>query len=257
MKLVRRLLLLSVLLAGVAAGWIYRSPLLDLYHHHFRVAESPPPPEARPDPVQYRRLVRELAAQRAGLVRRYADARTAKEISAVIDECSELLESTLPAMMRCWLGTPWAFHGMCEEPGSGEIACGYFVSTILRDAGFRVERIRLAQQPAQKIIQTFLPPEKTPVRVSVDYQKFLAEVQERGPGIRLVGLDRHVAFLIVPTEGDLRFIHSTKAPPGVVVDEDRDNATSLRDSNYRVTGNLTRNPEVIHGWLTGAEWTTP
>jgi len=255
MKLVRRLLILSVLLAGVAAGWIYRTPLLDLYQAHFQAPGSPPP-EARPDPVRYRQLVRQLATRRAALAQRYAAARTAMEISKVIDESAELLEDSLPAMMRCWLGTPWDYHGTCEEPGGGEIACGYFVSTILRDAGFRVERIHLAQQASQQIIRTFLPPEKSPIRVGMDYQKFLDEVTARGPGIRIVGLDQHVAFLVLPASGEMRFIHSTKADPGGVVDEGRAEARSLRHSHYRVIGNLTRNPEVLHGWLIGAEWRT-
>jgi hypothetical protein len=239
----------------VAAGWIYRDPLLTFYQAHFG-ASVPPPPEARPDPVQYRRLIRELAAKRAELARRYAEARTAVEISSVIDESSQVLETTLPAMMRCWLGTPWDHNGTCEQPGGGEIACGYFVSTILRDAGFRVERFRLAQQASENIIRTFLPRQQAPVRIGMAYREFLDEVKARGPGIRLVGLDTHAAFLVVPPAGEVRFIHSSGASPKCVVDEDRDQAASLRDSNYRVTGNLTRNPEVIHGWLTGASWPT-
>src|SRR5687768_9423034 len=32
-----------------------------------------------------------------------------------------------------WEGTDWDFNGTTEVPGKGSIACGYFVTTILRD----------------------------------------------------------------------------------------------------------------------------
>lgn len=255
MHRIRRLFFLTILLGGVAAGWVYRTPIITLYRNHFgtpKVAEE----KEVPDPIRYEALIRELEAKRIALAERYAGARTAVEISNVIRDCQETLETTLPEMMRCWLGTPWDYHGTCQKPGSGKIACGYFVSTVLRDAGFRVERFKLAQQPSQRIINTFLPRENIHVRAGLDYERFLKEVISRGPGLRIVGLDKHVAFLVVTESEEVRFIHSSGAPPYCVVDEDRATANSLRNSRYRVTGNLTRNPELIHGWLAGAPWPT-
>ena len=255
MKSIRRLALLSLLLAGVAVGWIYRAPLLAFYRTHF-ASHSGSEEELTPDPERYQILVAELKNDRRELAARYREARTAQEITAVINESRDLLEARLPEMMRCWLGTPWDFNGTCQTPGSGKIACGYFVSTILRDAGFQVERIRLAQQPSQGIIRTFMARKKMHIRAGLSYSEFLEEVTDRGPGIRIVGLDRHVAFLVVTPANEIRFIHASGASPYCVVDESRDHATSLRNSKYRVTGNLTRNPEVIHGWLTGEAWPT-
>lgn len=255
MKYLRRLLFLSILGVGVALGWIYRGPLIDLCQKHFG-ASGTPVVQPKPDPQRYQQLIAELKRERETLAKRYASARTAKEISNVINESQWLLEKMLPEMMRCWLGTPWGFHGTCETPGSGEIACGYFVSTILRDASFKVERFRLARQPSQRIIRTFVPKKEMHIRTRLNYEGFLAQVIERGPGIRIVGLDKHVTFLVVTEEKEVRFIHSSGASPYCVVDEDQSNASSLKNSHYRVTGNLTRNPEIIHGWLTGAEWPT-
>jgi hypothetical protein len=45
-----------------------------------------------------------------------------------------------------WLGTPWSFEGHTSVPRSGEIACGYFVSTTLKDMGFNLDRYKFAQQ---------------------------------------------------------------------------------------------------------------
>ncbi len=254
MKRLYRLLILLFLAGTAFAGWKYRDPLLSFYRQH--IAKETPETEIVPDPARYQELIEELSQKRESLADRYAEARTAQDFSSVISESRTTLEITLPEMMRCWLGTPWDFHGTCETPGSGKIACGYFVSTILRDAGFNVERFRLAQQPSQGIIATFLPKQEMYIRASVDYDKFLKQVTDRGPGIRIVGLDSHVAFLVVPDSGEIRFIHSSGAAPKCVVDEDRENAGVLRRSNYRVTGNLTDNDEVIYRWLTGEKWPT-
>ena len=39
-----------------------------------------------------------------------------------------------------WIGTKWDFNGITEVPQQGKIACGYFVTTVLRDAGLPAVR---------------------------------------------------------------------------------------------------------------------
>lgn len=255
MKKLRRLFILLILVGSTYAGWNYRDLLIEFYHQ--KIANNISPKEApKPDPKRYQKLISELAEKRLNLSDKYSRARTAREISDVVSESQQTLEQILPAMMSCWLGTPWDFNGICQTPGSGKIACGYFVSTILRDAGFSVERVRLAQQPSQWIIGTFLSKKMMTIRAGQNYDTFVDQAIERGPGIHIVGLDNHVAFVVIPESGGIRFIHSSGAHPFCVVDEDRSEAVSLQRSNYRVIGNLTRSPEVIHGWLVGQKWPT-
>lgn len=255
MKKLRQLFILLILAGSAYAGWSYRNPLINFYQQ--KIAKTAPPKSMpKPDPERYQKLISELQQKRINLAQRYSRALTAREISDIIDESQSTLEQTLPPMMRCWLGTPWDFNGICQTPGSGKIACGYFVSTLLRDAGFRVERIRLAQQPSQQIIGTFLSKKMMTIRVGQNYNTFVKQAKERGPGIHIVGLDNHVAFLVIPESGDVRFIHSSGAHPFCVVDEDITKAGALQSSRYRVIGNLTRNPEVIHGWLIDQKWPT-
>ena len=68
----------------------------------------------------------------------------------------KLLEVLQTDIFPAWYGTTWDFNGISQTPGEGKIACGYFVSTCLRDAGFNVPRIRMAQQPSQRIIGQYL-----------------------------------------------------------------------------------------------------
>ena len=245
--------ILFLVAAGLAyAGWKYRDQLSATY----REARSIGKVESIPDPEQYEILKQELEIKRAALAHRYTTARTAAEIQKVRNEAKQELETALPALMRCWLGTPWDFNGTAQIPGEGKIACGYFVSTIMRDAGFHVERVRLAQQPSQNIIRTFLPRNQMHIEAGLSYDRFLEKFKAHGPGVHIVGLDRHVAFIVVPEDGELRFIHSSGGAAKCVVDQDRRNAHTLRKSKYRVTGNITRSDDVIHQWLTQEPWKT-
>src|SRR6187200_2544039 len=61
---------------------------------------------------------------------------------------SAVAETIIPG----WIGTAWNFNGTSEKPQQGSIACGYFVTTILRDAGLSLARIKLAQCASEQMI---------------------------------------------------------------------------------------------------------
>lgn len=204
----------------------------------------------KPDIARYRTLKGEAVRWRKDLARRHAKAGTAAEKNAVLDETRAFLETLLPAMMDCWQGTPWDFHGTAEGPGQGKIACGYFVATVLRDAGFQVDRYKLAQQPSQNILRSFLPRAAMEVKVGIPYETWAAEMRSAEPGIRIVGLDSHVAFLITGEDG-FRFVHSSGSKPWCVVNEGEMDAEVLRRSNYRVQGLLSSDRDLLRGWLAG------
>lgn len=241
---------LTVLVALAAAGWTFRAKLGEWW----RLAEIPLGPDGparpRPDAARYATLKKEVERWRKDLAARHAKARTAAEKDKVLAESRRFLETVLPEMMRCWLGTKWDFNGTSEVPGQGNIACGYFVATVLRDAGFRVDRYKLARQPSQNILRSFLPQEALAVKVGVPYESYAAEMESAEAGIRIVGLDSHVAFLVSGPEG-FRFIHSSGSKPWCVVEESRAEADVLRRSNYRVQGLLTADKTVLRRWLAG------
>lgn len=246
--------LLLLLVAFAAAAWWLRAPLLA----HYRSLSLPSPagpPRPQPQPETYRTLVAECDRWRKRLAADHRRAGTPEARADVLKEARSFLETALPEMMRCWRGTPWDFNGTAESPGGGKIACGYFVATILRDAGFRVDRAPLAQQASQTILRTFVPKERMILRVDVPYEAFSAEVRALEPGVHIVGLDSHVGFLVV-RDGRFRFLHSSGQQPWCVVDECEAEAAALRASRYRVLGNLTADPELARRWLVGAAFPT-
>ncbi len=242
----RWLLLILMLAIAGSAGWWFRAPLAEFLRLPATTTVRQKP---RPDPGTYAVLTADLERWRKELAAKHRRAKTAAERAAVEADARILLENALPAMMHCWLGTPWDFHGTAKGPGEGKIACGYFVATVLKDAGFQVNRYQLAQQASENILRSFVPKESCSLTVGEDYQAFATKVEGREPGVYIVGLDSHVAFLIVGGEG-FRFVHSSGSEPWCVVDESRAEAVVLQRSKWRMLGNLTANPAVLRRWLT-------
>lgn len=239
---------------GVAV-WAYRTVLTDAVESWAEVP-APNPQQPVPDPETYTVLSDELEIHRKRLGKAFQAAGTEEEREKILLETRFLLEQTLVRLMRCWLGTPWDFNGTADEPGGGKVACGYFVSSVMQDAGFKVEWAPLAQQASQNILGTFLPREQMTLKVGVTYDDFLDAAMAKGPGIYIVGLDRHVAFMVITEENEMRFIHSSGSAPRKVVDEGREDAHVLKKSYYRVTGNLTASRRVLQEWLLGRPFKT-
>ncbi|MEP2774958.1 MAG: hypothetical protein ABJQ29_09985 [Luteolibacter sp.] len=235
-----------ILIAGVCAGglWLWKSESIAVLVK----GESTPAPT--PDPERYETLIAEIQRWRTDLAEDYQQAGNAEERAAVERDARLILELMLPEMMRCWLGTPYDFNGTAEKPGAGTLACGYYVSTVLRDAGFRVNRYKLAQQPSENILRTFLPADSCHLRVGKDFGEYVDWVEKKEPGIYLVGLDTHVGFIVNRVDG-MHFFHSSAAGKVGVVDETRQRAGALRRSNWRLLGGLTVDPGVIRTWLKG------
>ena len=244
------LIALSAMAGG--AGWWFREPMVAWFRQATGGVEMGIRPTFKPDPERYAVLVSELERWRGDLAARHRKARTDAERGAAEHDARVILEHTLPAMMRCWLGTPYDFNGTASKPGGGRIACGYFVATVLKDAGFHVDRYQLAQQPSENILRSFLGKDACMLTVGKPYDAFAAGLGTAKPGIYLVGLDTHVAFL-VKREDDFRFIHASGSKPWCVVDEGRDEAGVLQRSNWRMLGNLTADPKVIRIWLTAGK----
>lgn len=242
------LALITLLAMAGGAGWWLRGPLGGWYRGIAGGVKLGLRQMPQPDPTTYAVLVSELERWRKDLATRHRQAKTEAARTAVEHDARMLLERTLPEMMRCWLGTPWDFNGIAAKPGGGRIACGYYVATVLMDAGFQVDRYQLAQQPSGNILRSFLAKDACVLTVGKPYEAFAAEVDVAEPGIYLLGLDTHVAFVVVGGEG-FRMIHSSGSRPWCVVDEGRAEAQVLQKSNWRMLGNLTAEPKVLRRWL--------
>lgn len=243
-----RWFVVTMLVAAVGwAAWQWRAPLGTWLARLSAPVTAALVETPRPDPARYRALRQELANQRIYLSRQYQSATSRTSRGAIEQQARRSLEATLPAMMRCWLGTPWDFNGTAEAPGAGKIACGYFVATVLRDAGFRVDRYNLARQASGDILHSLVPKSASTLMTGQPYEAFTSALAKREPGIYVIGLDTHVGFLVV-ADGGFRFIHSSGSG---VVDEGSAEAGVIQRSNWREFGNLTADSALIGRWLAG------
>ena len=247
MKLALKAVLAAILLGAIGAGgwWLWNAQRDGLFSI---ILTGKPKPV--PDTERYEVLKGELERWRENLAQEYGRARTAEQKAAIENDAKLILELMLPEMMRCWVGTPYDFNGTAEKPGTDRVACGYYVSTLIRDAGFRVNRYKLAQQPSENIMRTFLPADACKLKVGEDYSAYADWVERMEPGVYLIGLDTHVGFIVV-RPGGMHFFHSSGHRKVGVVEENRENAWALRKSNWRMLGRLTADPGVMRIWLKG------
>jgi hypothetical protein len=147
-----------------------------------------------------------------------------------------------------WLGTKWDFNGITEVPQQGKIACGYFVTTVLRDAGLPIERIKLAQCASEKLV-TSLVQDKYVKRFShVGMDDFMAYLKLNGFGLYIVGLDNHTGFIF--NDGvDIWFIHSSIVGTRDVQKEKSASSSILQKSKYRIVGKISADELVLRKWI--------
>ena len=193
-----------------------------------------------------------IAARRSALADQYRAATTDSARAAVIARAQqEFARDAADTVIPFWLGTRWDFNGTTQVPGTGMIACGYFVTTVLRDVGFAVERVKLAQQASETIILSLVGSDEVSRFSDATLSDFVEAVRRCGHGLYVVGLDYHVGFLHCDERG-VRFLHASYLEPACVVVEDAGESRVLGSSRYRVIGKLTDEPALAVRWLTGA-----
>lgn len=161
---------------------------------------------------------------------------------------AELLQKSVSEdLFPYWSGTRWGFNGTTETPGEGRIACGYFVTTVLRDAGCKVDRIRMARLASEEFIKEVVAEKNIKRYSKIPLTDFLADIRKKKNQLYIVGLDSHVGFLSCE-ENECWFIHSSGGFPWAVIKEKAEESNALEHSNYRVTGCITSDEKFLERW---------
>ena len=147
-----------------------------------------------------------------------------------------------------WIGTKWAFSGTTQIPQRGTIACGYFVTTILRDAGLPLARTKLAQCASEEMIKTLVRKKHITRFSNVEFKNFVSFLNNNTNGLYIIGLDNHTGFVLKDSVG-IWFIHSTFIGNGKVQTEDATQSTILQNSRYKIVGKISADEEVLDRWI--------
>lgn len=199
----------------------------------------------------YEDLISSVENQRIFFQKEYNDADESARIQVLERAERYLLKTITTDFFKQWDGTEWDFNGTTRTPRKGKIACGYFITTVLSDAGFKIPRVKWAQQASEYYITRF----------SSDVQRFSNQTPEsmksyflkRPDGLYIAGLDSHVGF--VYKSGDaVTFTHASYYDPKIGVQtEPLIGDNPFAKSAYRVVGRLL-DKEMIEKWILGESW---
>lgn len=193
----------------------------------------------------YQRARVELESRRVALSERWMAQPALVRTEARETLISYLEKSAFPA----WEGTTWNFYGTTTTPREGTIACGYYVTTVLEQAGFHLERVRLAQQASAYVVSTLARGTRVDWIRPADNAEAVKEIQRRfGDGLFVIGFDFHVGFLRLDG-ARAAFCHSSFIDPGSVTCEDPVPSGAFASRTYVVADAL--NDRVLDDWILG------
>lgn len=155
-----------------------------------------------------------------------------------------IAETIIPA----WIGTKWDFNGTTQTPQKGSIACGYFVTTVLQDAGFTLARTKLAQCASEQMITTLVQPKYVQRFSNITIENFIAAIPSKNIGLYIVGLDNHTG-LIYADGKEIYFIHSTFVGTRNVQKERAINSWVLAQSKYKVLAKFSADEKILEKWI--------
>jgi hypothetical protein len=196
----------------------------------------------------YDSLKKYISVKQQEIKKQYDSGNTRQKDSLVKFARELIFTSIINDFFSFWYGTDWSFYGCTQKPGEGSIACGYFVSTVLEDAGFNVPRVKWAQMASEPVIlkmtDSFKRFRNKPVKEVETY------IKKSGEGLYVVGLDNHVGFIYY--SGDtVRFVHSNYYEPSEgVTTQELDSHNPLKNSTYRIVGKILGD-EMIKAWILG------
>ena len=154
----------------------------------------------------------------------------------------EIFNNKIP---QYWTGTAWDFNGVSRQPKQGTIACGYFVTNTLADAGFDIQRVKLAQSVSSEMINQLC----VNIKRFSNFEKLLNYVSiQPDHSIFIIGLDCHTGF-ILKTENDIYFLHSNYINKQGVIKEVAEKSLALKSSKNFMIGSITDNKELIKKWM--------
>jgi hypothetical protein len=152
-----------------------------------------------------------------------------------------------------WKGTPWDFNGTTTVPRQGNIACGYFVTSILSDMGVQLNRRKLATCASSEMMRKLVPGRPLINLSSLSYNTFCDSIRKYDAGVFIIGLDYHTGIIVVDTTAAW-FIHSYYSGNIGVIKEVIELSPSLKSSKTKWLVPLTADKGFIRRWMYNDVW---
>lgn len=196
----------------------------------------------------YDQILSDIENQRIVYNLKYKEANNEDKKKVLKDAKKFLFDQLTLEIFPSWYGTKWDFNGVTEKPKEGCIACGYFVTTTLRDLGLRIPRVKWAQAASETMIMEATT--KVKRFSNANMQDVKDWLLSKGDAIYIVGLDNHTGY-VYKKGSQLIFVHSSPYnKAGGVIAEDINTHSPLTVSSYRVFGEILTK-EMVLNWIEG------
>ncbi|WP_062060693.1 hypothetical protein [Aquimarina longa] len=172
-----------------------------------------------------------------------------------IDSLSSLFKiSLVNRILPFWEGTEWSFEGHTSIPRKGKIACGYFVSTTLKDLGVNLNRYRLAQQSPINEARSLALNTKVIEIFENSKEENISKIQSTfKDGIHFIGFDASHVGYILKEKGELYMIHSNYIDfKGVEIEKIESSDVFASYDRYYLA-ELSTNEMLLKSWVNGNE----
>ncbi len=181
----------------------------------------------------------------------YTSRSNQSQVQFNIDSLSNLFTHLLVyKIIPPWIGTPWSFEGHTSIPGQGEIACGYFVSTTLKDVGFNLDRYKFAQQlPIHEAKTLALGKPLLEINNNSTDERITILRDTLKEGIYFLGFDQSHVGYIQKKNDDLFVIHSNYiGAKGVVIERIKDSQVFSYYTRIYIA-DISRNRKLLTKWM--------
>jgi hypothetical protein len=154
-------------------------------------------------------------------------------------------------MVPAWLGTAWNFNGTTTTPLTGQIACGYFVTTTLLHMGYPIDRVKYAQCASSQMMKYLVDSTHYKNYSPNSFDFFITKLKKKEDFLAVIGLDKHTGYLL-KSNNQLYFVHSSYIGNRGVVKQIAQYSNELKGSRWRSVAFLTEDKFFLEKWLRGS-----
>jgi len=159
-------------------------------------------------------------------------------------------ENLLNQIIPYWYGTTWSFTGHTSKPGEGEIACGYFVSTTLKDMGININRYKLAQQnPINEARSLNIDKEVVEISKATTKENIKALKEYLEEGIYFIGFDQSHVGYVLKRKNQLFLIHSNYINSEGVIIEPIEKSEVFSSFQRFYFAEISTNKTLLERWI--------
>ena len=201
------------------------------------------------DSRSYEEIRAGISLKKKEYSKKYPERKSLDDSHAMAELTNYWVNEISTTLFEKWKGTPWDFNGTTTEPKQGEIACGYFVTTILQAMDLSINRQKLSTCASSEMMKSLVPDQKLKILNYLSYPSFNDSLTHLGKGVYIIGLDFHTGF-IVNDGHDNWFIHSNYIQRKGVTKETVMSSDALKVSKTRWMVSLTGDTTFLYKWLT-------